>query len=68
MLVGAANVSGDGCLQGGCWGGCDWVVEWVLWEQSPVGGSSGGAAYPHISHLLAGCLGLAIPLLFNMTF
>lgn len=21
-----------------------WVVEWVLWEQNPVGGSSGSAA------------------------
>lgn len=68
MLVGSAEVSGDGCLQGGCWGGCDWVLELVLWKQSPEGGSSGGATCPHISHLLAGCLGLAIPLLLTWTF
>lgn len=35
-----------------------WVAEWVLGQQNPVGGSSGGTAWREVSHLSTGCSGL----------
>lgn len=51
----SVDVVGEGCPEGQCWGYWDWMVEWVLWVQSPVGGRGGGVVYLQVSHLLVRC-------------
>lgn len=51
----SAGVVGEGWPRGRCSGVWDWVAEWVLAGQCPVGGGGWGESWSQVSHLPVGC-------------